>query len=394
MFYSPGDVIVSSIMITGAKGSMEVMDLVQQLDVFNDLMIPGMNCSIVIIDPANLHWLLPLVGNETLDLNYHTPGLKSFVHKFAITTIEDAKHSTALRVKAYKITAVAIEVYTNKKTLVDKSYNTTKDQIVSDVFKKYLVSGKPLVTEATQGVQEYIITNERPFDAINKIRKRSSSVANPSSTYLMFEDLIGYNYVTMEKLFKGPIVGIYDNSDVGGPTRVTFWTILGYNVPELLNMTMKIGQGAFGSTVKNIDFKTLLFGTGPFSIGSPQGGPGGTGGVAGLSSFIPNDLTRPPTYIDQFIVKQRAFLAQVDQIKLHLKIFGNSTLCVGQQITVNLIINDDTTGARKLDNLPPFGIAGNYVIAKLISTILPSDVSPQYFQILECVSTVLYVTGV
>jgi hypothetical protein len=385
MFMNPGDVVITSIAING----LDVTDLIQQLDVYNDLMVPGLNCSLVIIDPANLHGNLPIVGKEMLTLNYATPGLASFVHTFAVSTIEDAKPSTALRVKALKITAVAVEVTKNKETLVDKSYNTTFDAIVSDVFKNFLGSGKPLKTEATQGVQEYIITRERPFDAINKIRKRSSSTANPSSTYLMFEDQIGYNYVTLESLFKGPIVGIYDNSNVGArnfATDINFWTIIGYNVPELLNMTMKIGQGAFGSVVKNVDLKTLLFGTGPYPIGS--------GPLAGLSSFVPNDLTRPPTYIDQFISRQRAFLAQVDQVKLHLKIYGNSTLCVGQQITVNLIINDDTTNPRQLDNQPPLGIAGNYVIAKIVSTILPTDVSPRYLQILECVSTVLYVTGV
>jgi hypothetical protein len=381
--------------------SRDVTNLVQQLDVYNDLMIPGMNCSLVIIDPANLHGLIPLVGNETLVLNYTTPGLASFVHTFDITTIEDAKPSTALRVKGLKITGVAAEVYNNKKTLVSKAYNTTFDAIVTDLFTSApptgLASVKPLVTEATQGVQQYIVTNERPFDAINKIRKRSSSVAHPSSTYVMFEDQIGYNYVTLEKLFTGPIVGIYDNSNVGADnvlTRINFWTIIGYNVPEMLNMTMKIGQGAFGSIVKTVDLKTLLFGTGPFPVGNPSTGPGGTGGVAGLDSFIPKDMTRPDTFIDQFIVKQRAFLAQVDQIKLHLKIYGNSSLCVGQQITVNLIVNDDTSTARVLDAAPPTGLYGNYVIAKIVSTIMPTDVSPRYIQILECISTMLYVSGV
>lgn len=391
--------MITSIVISGTGLTLDVTDLVIQLDVFNDLMIPGLNASLVIIDPANLHGLIPLVGNEQLILNYATPGLASFIHTFFITTIEDAKHNTALRVKAYKISAVAKEVYTNKKTLVDKAYNTTFDAVVKDLFTSApptgLGSAKPLKTEATQGVQQYVVTNERPFDAINKIRKRSSSVAHPSSTYLMFEDQIGYNFVTLESLFAGPIVAIYDNSNVGAVNLLTdmnFRTILGYNVPELLNMSMKIGQGAFGSIVKTYDLKTSLFGTGPFSLGG--GGAGGAGGVAGLSSFIPKDMTRPDTFIDQFIVKQRAFLAQVDQIKLHLKIYGDSTLCVGQQITVNLIINDDTTGPRILDNQPPFGIAGNYVIAKIVSTILPTDVSPRYLQILECVSNVLYVTGV
>lgn len=388
-FYNPGDINIESVVIAGKKGTFDATNLFQQLNIYEDLMIPGLNASIVLFDDKNLQQLLPLIGEEILYVSYNTPSLGSFRHTFAISSMTDASPSSALKMRSYLIEAVAEEVYRNKSTLVQKSYKTNLDKIVKDVFENFLKSNKNLSTEETKGIQEYIITNERPFDAINRIRKRSASTSHPSSSYLFFENQMGYHYDTLESLFEKGKVAEYDNSDVGADDvvrRVNFRTVLGYNLPDVYNTSMKIGQGAFSSNMKVLDFKSLLFSS---EDKKPENASGRSSGdfkkamdKSGISSFIPKDLDKPDTFIDKFIPDQRSYLAEVDQCKLHLKIFGDSTLTVGQKIFVHIVVNDGSSGSRQ--NSAQF--AGEYVISKLNSVIYPADIKPRFVQLVEGVS--------
>ena len=52
---------------------------------------------------------------------------------------------------------------------------------------------------------------------------------------------------------------------------------------------------------------------------------------------------------------------------------------VGQVITLNLMQTTSETGPREADTL----LAGNYLITKMSSVILPIDVRPTFTQILE-----------
>ena len=60
----------------------------------------------------------------------------------------------------------------------------------------------------------------------------------------------------------------------------------------------------------------------------------------------------------------------------------DSSLTVGQVITLNLMQTTSETGPREADTL----LAGNYLISKLSTVILPFDVRPTATQILELVS--------
>ena len=388
-FYNPGDVVVNNVVLAGSSGTLDVTNQIQSLSVHEDLMIPGMNASLTLLDSLNLQRMLPLIGEEILYVNYNTPSLAGLSHTFAVSSMKDASPSSALKVRAYDIECIALEAFTNKTTLVSKTYNTQLNAVVADLFENFLNSNKSLQTEATQGVQKYIVTNERPFDAINRIRKRSASISHPSSSFLFFENQRGYFYVTLEALFQQGIVASYTDADVGADnfiTRNNFRTMLGYNLPDVYDTATKLGQGAFTSTVKKLDMKSLLFSSQDkgSSTGSNRSSGGFKGSMSGsgISSFIPKDMFNPDTFIDKMIAPQRAFLAEVDQMKLHIKIFGDSSLTVGQQIGIHIIVNDGSTGPRA-DSAQ---ISGNYVISKLNSMIFPTDVHPRFIQVIEAVN--------
>lgn len=394
-FYNPGDIQINAVILTGNKGTVDLTNLVQQITISEDITLPGINAQVVAMDSDDLQAVMPMVGEEILYIDYSTPSLPSFTHSFAVTTMTDANPASNLKIKAYNITGVATEVFAHKSNLIQKHYNTTNDEIVKDIFTSFLGSSKPLITEATKGIQDYIVTNKRPFVAIMDVLKRSVSDQHQSSSFVFFENQRGYNFRTLEDLFSQPTVASFTNNDTTADSifRVIFRNILGYNLPDQFNTAQKVGAGAFASTVKTLDLQSMLFGTGdvnPDVSSMARGMKNAMSSSAfknamqssGISAFIPKDLFKPDTFIDNMIPQRGAYAAEVDQSRVHVRIFGDSTLTVGDKVNLQIATNSGITGPK----LPSDMIAGDYLVTKLISIILPSNRKPRYTQTMECQS--------
>lgn len=393
--YSPGDVSISAIVLTGQKGSVDLTNLLQMLTIYEDCTLPGMNCEAVVLDDSDLNSVLPLIGEEVLYVNFSTPSLGSFTHSFYITTMTDANPVSSLKSKAFMITGVATEVLAHKTTLVNKSYNTNCSDMVKDIFQKFLNSNKSLTVEQTKGIQQYIVDNKKPFVAIKDILLRSVSQNHESSSYVFFENAYGYHFRTLEDLFSQQAQITFTNAEVTSQSifQVNFRNILGYNLPDQFNTAEKLGKGAFASTLQTFDLKTLLFGTNvikpntssmKFGMSNPLSSDSfkQSHSTSGVKRFVPKDSTRPDTGIDEMIPKRSAYAAEVDQGRVIINIFGDSSLTVGTMVNLQIT---QTNADTSLNIASPL-IAGDYLITKLKHLILPPDARPRYRQLLECVS--------
>ena len=107
----------------------------------------------------------------------------------------------------------------------------------ADLFTSYLGSGKPLVTEPTQGIQEYTVTTRKPMTAIMDILARSVSDSHQSSSYLFYEDHVGYKFVTLEQLCGQGAVAAFTNYEVVADFigHNSYRNIIGYSLSESLS---------------------------------------------------------------------------------------------------------------------------------------------------------------
>lgn len=394
-FYQPGDCTINALVIANKSKSVDARQLMQQLTVYEDVTLPGINVELALIESVDLLSMLPLVGEETLTIDFETPSLKSFSHTFAISAMTESSTTPNMKTRAYNLTAVAKEVMAHKTTLVNKSYNTTNDNMVKDLIQNFLGSNKNVITEATKGIQQYIVSNKRPYTAIKDILLRSVSDKHNSSSFVFFENATGIHFRTLEDLFSQGSIATYTNNEVVADSifRVIFRNIIGYSIEEQFNSAKKAGQGAFSSTVQTFDLKSLLFGSGTISP-DVQGMVKGMNGLmnsptfrsvmgkSGLSSFIPNNTMAPQTFIDQMVPQRRAYAAEMDQYRLNVRIFGDSSLTVGTKVNLQIMQNTGDTGV----NVPHPYLAGEYLVTKLKHVILPLDAKPRYTQLMECVS--------
>jgi hypothetical protein len=297
-----------------------------------------------------------------------------------------------LKTKTYMLTGVAEEVFTHKTTIVNKAYKTQLSKVVEDILKNYLKTQKQVFTEPTKGIQEYIVTDKRPFAAIKDILVRSVSERRKSSAYVFFEDHNGFNFCTMEFLFSMDPVARFTNytSPAYSIIPSNFRNIYGYTLPDTFDTAMKLGRGAFTSTLKYIDLETQNYSTKDVSpdVKSMKRGESPLSSSdrfkqlfsnSGMVQYIPKDMRKPDTYIDEMLPNRAAYAAELDQQRLHIAILGDSTLSVGQKIYVELMNVDGTTGPKRPDPL----LAADYIITKLIHIIRPVDAQPRYTQSAE-----------
>ena len=383
---NPGEIYINSMTLTGQNGSFDITNLINLVSVYEDIKLPGTNISLILLDDKNLQDNFPLIGEETLSIDFNTPSLGSFTHTFNIASMNNASPTINQKAKMYELIGVSTEAITNKSTLIQKTYNTNLSGVVSDIVSSFLNSNKPLNVEETQGVQKYIVQNKRPFEAIAEIMRRSASVNNPSSSYMFFENQKGLNYKTIEGMLKDNTVVQFTNAGVIADSifNVYFRNIISYNVDEAYNVPRKVGQGAFNSTSKVLDQKTLLYSNQIIpsiikGISSGKFKQNITG--SGITNFIPKDMMSPDTFLDKVLPAQRAYLAEADQRKVHVKVWGDSTLTVGTCVYLHLLQNTSDTSQRTDDPV----LSGKYLITKLKHVILPPDANPRYTILMECI---------
>ena len=132
--YVPGDCLIDYCTITAAAGTLDVTTIMQMFYMYEDCTVPGISCEITLLESAELHDYLPLVGEEYLNISYSAPGLPSFTHTFYLTEMRNRNPTAQLKNSAYTLMGVAVEVLKNKTTLVNKIYKTTNDAMVQDIF--------------------------------------------------------------------------------------------------------------------------------------------------------------------------------------------------------------------------------------------------------------------
>ncbi|MDR3502970.1 MAG: hypothetical protein P4L79_10330 [Legionella sp.] len=393
MFFNPGDIQVNSVFLTSTRGSVDLTNLYQMISIYESVLMPGVNAEIVVLEDKNLAGVLPLIGEETVTISFNTPSLDGPTYTFSIASLQDAQPTSNQKTKAYRLDCVSTEVNTHQSTLIQKSYNTNVSNMVQDIVKSFLKSSKHINTEQTMGIQQYIVSNKQPFDAILDLVKRAASSTNKSSTFVFFENQDGFNFKTIEGMLQQAPVSTYTNNTITADSiyRVIFKNLIGYTIPEQFNTPGKIGQGAFASITKTFDFKTMQFVnnlTQPANMNYAGSATNSAGFIAkfaqaaGRSMHLPVDSIQPDNFISSFIGNQKAFVANLDQLKMVIRIFGDSTLKAGDMINVNIMQTDGSSGQSYLDPM----LSGKWMISDLRHVILPMDAKPQYTCICELTS--------
>jgi hypothetical protein len=145
-------------------------------------------------------------------------------------------------------------------------------------------------------------------------------------------------------------------------------------------------MGGLNQQVATYDHRTRQYVSNPvqLALGAMNSGAfkAAYGATAGLFSMIPWDSLVNPTNITTSTPQQLAYLSNVMQCYINLKVNGDPTVMAGSTITLNIPEAITTTGTQQLDPL----ISGNYLVSGINRNIGPVDMKPRYVDIIEALT--------
>ena len=269
-----------------------------ELNIFEDLFSNVLKGSLTMLDNSGLAEMIPLIGDEILQLSFLTPG-GSGTQLTANTTTRDSRtvaeeavkqrfkiydcKETLIenKTKSYELFFVSEEYVFSSKMKVSKGYGGSKYSfIVKDVMTKVNSKiatdfRKNIYIEETSTPQNVIVPNWSPFQAINFCASRSLSnddtpqdqtnaTANPTpralgSLFVFYEKLgTGFFYESIETMIQKQKsqdnIPLYQYTPKVAANRkngldINYFGVDKFEVMSSFKTLENLKQGLFGSTL-------------------------------------------------------------------------------------------------------------------------------------------------
>lgn len=413
--YEPGDINITGVTLSKLRSSThKTVDLKAQIismSIYEDLEEPSMLLELVLVDSLNLVQDYPIVGEEIIVVNFHTPGRENPTKKGFLTySIEGTGVHPSGKGSIYTIKAVTPLHFLNVSTLIEKSYNDSIDNIVTDIIKTCVnqsdVKQTKVKVEKTKGLIPITIPRLNPFEAIDLLRQKAVSADFPSGgSFVFFENQYGIQFKSIEGLCKDGKEDIAsktftyatDTKSDKSREQYSFRNILRYNHLGKFDSIEKIARGSMKNIVKSFDVHSKSVQTTTFNLGEKAKLFTATDKKATLPNsvsfieeqtktaatkfYVPKDSSKGNDFIDDAMGLKQAYSTLLNQNAVRILIHGDSYLAVGDLVELNLPEVSGTTEKKTKDRFN----SGNYIITKLRHMITTEEGNKPKHQIaMDC----------
>lgn len=255
----------------GSKG-FDIKSVFEELNIFDNIMMPCMSGNIVIRDAVGLASKINFDGTEYLEIDIvkdvNSPDVMFFKKRFVIYKLTDRKELTQ-RSEIYTLHFVSEEFILSEQKKLKQSYKGTYYDIVVRILGDHLkVPFETIVDgsksgianmEPTKGLHTLVIPNMTPFQAIEYISKVS---INNSGTpdYLFWQTQIGYNFMSLSTLlsydsFYRITVGVKNISQQAGGENIQneIYGARDLKVISQFNMAENVKSGVYAGKFIGFD---------------------------------------------------------------------------------------------------------------------------------------------
>lgn len=262
-----GDVNIDKCVLTSANGTFQdITAQVMRIQFFEDIFSPFLSGSIVLKDALDFLNLFPLRGEEYLQLRISTPTLPrgNIEGTFHVYKMSD-RTKLGDRVAAYELNFISIESLSDTNKRISKVYSGKISDIVGPfVMDKIdgLESSKQFVVENTRNTIKYISNFWSPVKNLSFLAENAISESQ-SPSFLFFENRDGFNFRSLEKLYKGdPIIEFTndrytrDNFPVGGNALnilEDYKRITDFDIPTTYDYMDRLRSGMLASKLMSYD---------------------------------------------------------------------------------------------------------------------------------------------
>jgi hypothetical protein len=387
-----GDVSVGKVRVISQSGFyQDIANQIVGIQIFEDLLSPFITGTLVIKDSLDLINLFPFVGEEYVELDIKTPTLKTgnISGKFYIYKMTDREMLRDKQV-VYQLH------FTSQDALIDlnKSISRTFTGKISDIAKTLLTdktngiqSIKKNMVEETSNATKYTSNFWSPIKNLLYLTEHASN-KNYSPSYIFFENRDGYNFVSLDFLYKQPIIAdfkydnyVRDDRPLGGSVKnleEDYKRIIGIKIPTGIDYIDRITSGVYGSRMYTHDIASKKISSNNFDMlknAKKQNR---------LNEFPPaskkviyrysSTVMFKPKYYNNFsnfgdvtntgIVQERmSLLKQAESTKIQIVVPGRCDYTVGRKVYVKL--NKIEPLSKNDKNTTDNMFSGNYIISAI-----------------------------
>lgn len=271
-----GDINVEKMSIISTNGTeYSILNQIAGLQIFEDMFAPFITGTITVKDSLDFVSVLPMIGQELLDIDMHTPTLKDrggrLKGQFYIYRIKN-RQFLGDKSLVYELDFISKEAITDCNVKTSKSYSGKVSELVKQVLTDVRVqfdSVKELVIEETSNSTQYISNYWSPIKNMNFLAESAKNINN-SPSYLFFENRDGFNFGSLDTLVSSPTISqtfnynsFTQNISKTGPSQrnvsMDFQKIENISVTEGINTLNRIQRGFMASTLTTVDITTKKF---------------------------------------------------------------------------------------------------------------------------------------
>lgn len=231
-----------------------------EASVFEDIYSGFVTAIVTVYDTFNLIERFPIIGHETLTLQFRSAGLPNTdentinlelaVYKVANITSEKAKE------QQYSLYCISKEAIRDSQTKISKAYSDLSSNIIQDIVRNELKSDKPLTIEESAYRQDIVVPNWSPMFTAKWLCRRSISQQHKDASYVFFETTRGFVFQTLESLndVKDPVkfINLVDRVEKGD-INTNFNRAFTYQINDSLDTINFYDDGLFAGKLYSHD---------------------------------------------------------------------------------------------------------------------------------------------
>jgi hypothetical protein len=280
----PNDYSLKTLTILTAVTTFDVKSILVELSINEDIYNNTMSGYLMVVDASGFIESLQMNGNEFIRITLSkiagdTSGVIDRI--FRIFKVAKRNPENDGNTETYSLYFCSEELLLSEQYKISKSYKG-KDitSNILDVLSTYLKipKNKVGVIENTYGVYDFIVPNLKPFDAINWMSNYARPApGNIGSDMLFYENKFGFNFRSLQTLFKGTVYNTYSynpknynltNSNSEKDLRI--FNVMSYEIMDSFDTLGAINQGIFANRLMSVDpllrrFKVTDFDYGKYS---------------------------------------------------------------------------------------------------------------------------------
>ena len=387
-----GDVSVGKVRVISQSGFyQDIANQVSGIQIFEDLLSPFITGTLVVKDSLDLINLFPFVGEEYVELDIKTPTLKTgnISGKFYIYKMTDREMLKDKQV-VYQLH------FTSQDALIDlnKSISKTFTGKISDIAKTLLSdktngiqSTRQNIIEETSNATKYTSNFWSPIKNLLYLTDHAIS-KNSVPSYVFFENRDGYNFVSLDFLYKQPVIAnftfdnyVRDDRPLGGSIKnleEDYKRIIGIKIPTGIDYIDRITSGVYGSRMYTHDIASKKISSNNFDMLKSAKKQNRLNEFPAASKKViyrySSTVMFKPKYYNNFsnfgdvtntqIIQERiSLLKQAESTKIEIVVPGRCDYTVGRKVNVKLnkIEPVSKTDKNNTDNM----FSGNYIISAI-----------------------------